>query len=113
MYLSMVLLFLHTLFSNVVKGQPGITLVGEEAGGGWHGNNGVLIPDITLPNTGLRIRLPLFRLVQFNHIPKDGHGVVPDVYIGTNYDALVKNIDKKMQVVMELIRLKNAGANRQ
>ncbi|MBK7434229.1 MAG: hypothetical protein IPI66_10225 [Chitinophagaceae bacterium] len=38
-----------TLFCNAVKGQPGITLVGEEAGGGWHGNNGILIPDITCP----------------------------------------------------------------
>ena len=101
-----------TLFSNAVKGQPGITLVGEEAGGGWHGNNGILIPDITLPNTGLRVRLPLFRLVQFNHIPRDGRGVVPDVYVGTSYAALMKGVDRKMQVVMELIGQKNAGGNK-
>ncbi|MEI8058785.1 MAG: S41 family peptidase, partial [Ferruginibacter sp.] len=56
-----------TLFSHAVKGQPGITLVGEEAGGGNYGNNGIMIPDITLPNTHLRVRLPLFRLVQNNH----------------------------------------------
>ncbi|HEX2683771.1 MAG TPA: S41 family peptidase, partial [Ferruginibacter sp.] len=60
------------LFSNAIKGQPGILFVGEETGGGWHGNNGILIPDIVLPNTGLRIRLPLFRLVQYNHVPKNG-----------------------------------------
>ena len=30
------------LFSNAVKGQPGVVLVGEETGGGWHGNNGIL-----------------------------------------------------------------------
>lgn len=94
------------IFCNAVKGQPGIILVGEEAGGGWYGNNGILIPDITLPNTHIRVRLPLFRLVQYHHVPKDGRGVPPDIYIGTNYDALIKGIDKKMQVVMEMIRSK-------
>jgi C-terminal processing protease CtpA/Prc len=91
------------LFSNVVKGQPGITLLGEETGGGWHGNNGIMIPDITLPNTKTRVRLPLFRLVQYQHVPKTGTGIIPDVYVGTSYDALLKGYDKKMQVVREMI----------
>lgn len=98
-----------TLLCNDLKGQPGITLVGEEAGGGWHGNNGVMIPDITLPNTKLRVRLPLVRLIQFNHVPKDGHGVMPDIYVGPDYDALMKGIDKKMEVVEELIKRKRSA----
>ncbi len=93
-----------SLFGNAVKGQPGVVLLGEETGGGWHGNNGILIPDIILPNTHLKVRLPLFRLVQYNHVPKDGRGIQPDIYIGTNYDAFLKGIDYKMQVVMEMIR---------
>lgn len=101
------------LFCNDVKGQPGIKLVGEETGGGWHGNDGILIPDITLPNTRLRVRLPLFRLVQYKHVPKDGRGIMPDIYIATNYEALVKGFDKKMQVVRLLIRQKNAMGNLQ
>jgi hypothetical protein len=100
-----------TLFCNAIKGQPGITLVGEEAGGGWYGNNGIMIPDITLPNTHLRVRLPLFRIVQYKHVDKDGRGVVPDIYVGTSYDALLKSYDKKMQVVMEMIRGKKAIGN--
>ncbi|MFZ1785186.1 MAG: S41 family peptidase [Ferruginibacter sp.] len=95
------------LFGNAVKGQPGVVLLGEETGGGWHGNNGVLIPDITLPITKIKVRLPLFRLVQYNHVPKDGRGIQPDVYISTNYDAFLKGIDYKMQVVMEMIRESN------
>lgn len=97
-----------TLFSHAVKGQPGITLVGEEAGGGNYGNNGIMIPDITLPNTHLRVRLPIFRLVQNNHGEKDGRGVQPDIYIGTSYEALIKGYDKKMQVVMDMISNKKA-----
>jgi C-terminal processing protease CtpA/Prc len=102
-----------TLFCNDIKGQPGVTLLGEQAGGGWHGNDGIMIPDITLPNTHLRVRLPLFRLVQYNHVPKNGLGVMPDIYIGTNYEALVKGFDKKMQVVMAMIKAKQAMSNRQ
>ena len=99
-----------TLFSHAVKGQPGITLVGEEAGGGWYGNNGIMIPDITLPVTHLRVRLPLFRLVQYKHVQKDGSGVMPDIYIPTSYEVLLKGYDKKLQVVMEMIRRK-PGSN--
>ena len=80
--------------------------MGEETGGGWHGNSGIMIPDITLPITKMRVRLPLFRLVQSNHVPKDGRGVQPDLYISTSYEAIIKNYDKKMKVVMEMIRRK-------
>ena len=96
-----------SLVSNAVKGEPGVVLVGEETGGGWHGNNGILIPDIILPNTHLKVRLPLFRLVQYKHVPKNGSGVQPDIYIGTHYDSLLKGVDYKMKVVMEMIRKAN------
>jgi C-terminal processing protease CtpA/Prc len=95
-----------TLFCNDIRGQAGITLVGEEAGGGWHGNTGVMIPDITLPNTRMRVRLPLVRLVQYKHVPQNGLGVMPDVYVPPNYEAFMKGVDKKLQVVMELIKAK-------
>lgn len=92
-----------SLFCSVVKGQDGITLLGEETGGGWHGNDGVMIPEFTLPNTKLRITFPLFRLVQYKHTAHTGSGVVPDVYVGTSYEALVKGFDKKITVVKEMM----------
>jgi hypothetical protein len=95
-----------TLLCNIVKGQKGITLVGEETGGGWHGNNGIIIPNIILPNTHARVRLPLFRLVQYNHVEKNGTGIIPDVYVEPDYDALKKGEDKKMKIVKELIKTK-------
>lgn len=93
------------LFCNAVKGQPGITLVGEETGGGWYGNSGIAIPDIVLPNTKIRVRLPLFRLVQYRHdlVPQKGIGVQPDIYVGPSYDALLRAADQKMEVVKKLI----------
>ena len=92
-----------TLFCNAVKGQANVTIVGEETGGGWHGNNGIMIPDIILPKTKLRVRLPLFRLVQYQHVPKDGRGVSPDIFVPPTVEGVRQNIDRKMEVVKAII----------
>jgi len=93
-----------SLFCNAVKDQPGITLVGEETGGGWYGNSGIIIPDIILPNTKLRVRLPFFRIVQYHHIAEKGIGVMPDVYIPPVYKDVVNGVDTKMEWVIKTIR---------
>ena len=91
------------LFCNAVKGQPNIKLAGEETGGGWYGNSGIMIPDITLPNTKLKVRLPFFRLVQYQHIATKGTGVIPDIFIGPNPKDLLDRVDTKLKVVKEII----------
>ena len=97
-----------SLFCGSVKGQGNVTLVGENTGGGWHGNSGIMIPDITLPNTGLKVRLPMFRLVQYNHIAKTGTGVVPDIYVGPSVESARSGADKKMELVKQLVKQKSA-----
>lgn len=97
-----------SVFCNAVKGQKNITLVGEETGGGWYGNSGILIPNITLPNTKIRVRLPFFRLVQFEHVPVKGTGVFPDVYVGPNWRDILSGKDTKLEKVKQIIRENNA-----
>ncbi len=93
-----------TLFAHAVKGQSNVLLVGEEAGGGAYGNSGILIPDVILPETKMKVRMPLFRLVQYHHGPKDGRGVMPDVYVPPTVDNVRKGRDGKMDKVMEIIK---------
>jgi C-terminal processing protease CtpA/Prc len=91
-----------TLFAKSLQKQEDVIVVGEETGGGAYGNSAWLIPDVTLPHTGVRYRLPLFRLV----IDKDevkGRGVVPDVPALPSVDALRRRIDYKVEKVKELI----------
>jgi len=95
-----------TLFCNLVKGQQNVKLVGEQAGGGWYGNSGIFIPDIILPNTRLHVRLPLFRIVQYNHITEKGSGVMPDIYIGPESQATRQEWDLKMEQVRKMISKK-------
>ncbi|MGG9970842.1 S41 family peptidase [Ferruginibacter sp. SUN002] len=96
-----------TLLCNALKGQDNVKLVGEETGGSAYGNSGIFIPDIVLKNTKLRVRVPLFRLVQFNHGVKNGRGIMPDIYIPPSVEAVVKGIDRKMVIVKEIIADKN------
>jgi hypothetical protein len=63
-----------------------------------------LIPDVTLPETGVRFRLPLFRLVMDKNYPKTGKGVQPEVDAKPTVDAIRRNADFKLDKVMELIK---------
>ena len=92
-----------SLFCNLVKGQQNIKLVGEETGGGWYGNSGIMIPHITLPHTKLRVRLPYFKLVQYQHVPFKGTGVIPDIPIGPSWRDVLNGVDTKVEVVKRII----------
>ena len=85
-----------------------MTLVGEETGGGYYGNTAWMIPDVTLPVTGIRFRLPRFRLVVDSTREKNGRGVMPDVLVLPSVEALSKGLDFKTAKAKELIRLKSA-----
>ncbi|HEY4061858.1 MAG TPA: S41 family peptidase [Puia sp.] len=93
------------LFAGALKGQHNVTLVGEETGGGYYGNTAWMIPDVTLPETGVRFRLPRFRLVANGRREKNGRGVMPDVPSLPSIEAIAKGLDFKTAKVKELIRL--------
>jgi hypothetical protein len=94
-----------------LKGQRNVTLVGEETGGGYYGNTAWMIPDVTLPKTRVRFRLPRFRLVVDGSRQKDGRGVLPDVLALPSIEALSKGQDFKTAKAKELIRLKAADSS--
>lgn len=95
-----------TMVLSILKGQPHITIVGEPSGGAAYGNSAWQIPTAILPETRVRLRFPLFRYVMNKNLPLDGQGVQPDVYAGTNLEAIRMGRDYKMEQVMELIKSK-------
>ena len=92
-----------TLFVSSIIKQENVTVIGEETGGGAYGNSAWLIPDVALPETGIRFRLPLFRLVIDKNIPKNGRGVQPEIESFPTIDAVKKGTDYKLDKAMELI----------
>lgn len=99
------------LFAGALKGQPNITLVGEETGGGYYGNTAWMIPDVTLPGTGVKFRLPRFRLVIDKQRLKDGRGIQPDVPALPTIDAIGKGLDFKTAKAKDLIRAQSVQKN--
>jgi hypothetical protein len=92
-----------TLFAGALKGQQNVTLVGEETGGGYYGNTAWIIPDVTLPNSKIRFRLPKFRLVVDKNRAKLGRGVMPDVPALPSAEAIREGVDFKALKARELI----------
>jgi hypothetical protein len=98
-----------TLFLNVVHGQPNVTLVGEETGGGQYGNSAVFLPELRLPYSKFRMRLPVFRLVTSKDHPKNGRGIMPDVWVPPTVEVIRRQRDNKMEMVNELIKRYNSA----
>jgi hypothetical protein len=96
-----------TLFAGDLKGQKNVTLVGEETGGAFYGNTAWMIPDATLPNTGIRFRLPRFRMVIDTARIKNGQGVLPDVWAPPSLEGIRDGIDVKAMKVKEIIAERN------
>ena len=93
-----------TLFASTLIRQDNVIVVGEETGGGAYGNTAWLIPDVTLPETGIRFRLPLFRLVIDKNAPKNGRGIIPEIESKPAVEAIIRNADFKAEKVMEMIK---------
>jgi hypothetical protein len=93
------------LFAGALKGQKNVTLVGEETGGGYYGNTAWMIPDVTLPVTGVRFRLPRYHLVVDRTREKNGLGILPDETALPSVEAIQKGLDFKTARAKELIRL--------
>ncbi len=92
-----------TMFIANLKGQANVTIAGEESGGGYYGNSAMYLPTIRLPHTGLRIDLPMYRLVMDHTRPK-GSGIEPDLLIPPSSYAIRKGFDPKIQLIRKLIR---------
>lgn len=92
-----------TLFVKAVKGQSNVTIVGEETGGGSFGNNGMLIPDLKLPHTAVRVSFPLFRMVLDKQANK-GFGVFPDLLVKPSIESIRKGVDRKLDAAYRLMQ---------
>lgn len=92
-----------TLFAGAIKGQHNVKIIGEETGGAAYGNSAWMIPDVTLPITKLRFRLPKFRLVIDKDRPKNGRGVQPDIISLPSVEAIKKGIDYKVETARQII----------
>ena len=97
-----------SLFTKALRNQDDVLVVGEETGGGAYGNTAWLIPEVTLPHTHVRFRLPLFRLIMDKNEQK-GRGIFPELEVRPTAADIRRNADVKMEKVVQLIREREAA----
>jgi hypothetical protein len=95
------------LLAKKLHGQPNVKIIGEETGGGAYGNSAWMLPDVTLPATGLRFSLPKFRLVMDKDEVAAGRGVMPDIEVLPTVESIRRGVDPKVEVIKEIILRKN------
>jgi C-terminal processing protease CtpA/Prc len=95
------------LVTSTLIGQSNVKVVGEETGGGAYGNTAMHLPTIILPNSGIRVTLPLYRMVLDASRPKNGRGIFPDIEVKPTSFNIRRGVDGKIEKVRELIRKSN------
>ncbi len=96
-------------FCSLMKEHTNAVFVGEEVGGGFLGNTSGYSIELTLPNTGIAVDLPLLKFVldvSENRVPY-GRGVIPDHKIQPTINEFLKGYDTPMEYTKKLIAENN------
>lgn len=77
--------------------------VGEECGAGYYGNTSGFMPRLTLPNTGIQVRIPLVKYSMAVSGYAPDRGIIPDYPVSPTMKDVLNGIDTEMDFVMKLI----------
>jgi hypothetical protein len=80
------------------------TFIGEECGAGYYGNTSGFMPMLTLPNTQIRLRIPMIRYTMaVSGYPED-RGIIPDYPVQPTIEDLLNDRDTVMEFTLDLIK---------
>ncbi|MEO6980420.1 MAG: S41 family peptidase, partial [Mucilaginibacter sp.] len=94
-----------TILSAVIRNSKRGVFIGEETGGAMEGPTSLNIPILILPNSKIRVEMPLIRL-QLAVKYKKGRGVIPDYTKETSVADLVNHTDAQLTFALKLIQQK-------
>jgi C-terminal processing protease CtpA/Prc len=79
------------------------TFIGEETGGGYYGNNSGMQTIVTLPNSKVRVRVPMYEY--WNAVPGYAglrRGTRPDHVVETKAANLLRGVDEQLELAERL-----------
>lgn len=80
------------------------TFIGEETGGGYDGNTSGNSKSLVLPNSGMRVNVPMWKYTTANPGHSYyGRGVIPDYPTSQNQQAIIENTDVELAKALQLI----------
>ena len=84
------------------------TFIGEETGGAYYGSNAGDFINLTLPNTHIRIRIPIrSSIMAVSNYPFKERGVVPDFELKPKIEDILQKMDKVLDFAIGLIKKGN------
>jgi C-terminal processing protease CtpA/Prc len=91
-------------FTSVVHHHGRATFVGEECGAGYYGNTSGMMVGVTLPNSGISVRVPLVRytMAVSGYEPLD-RGLIPEHQVEPTIEDLLAGRDTVLEYVLQLI----------
>jgi hypothetical protein len=94
-----------SIFASLLKHNAAdrVTVIGRETGGGEYGCNAFTSPYLTAPETGVQLRLPLYKIVLAIPGQDQGRGVMPDVPVAYTLPAVLSGQDMDIEKVYELL----------
>lgn len=87
-----------------LKESRNAVIVGEETGGGAVGFNAVLSWSLLLPNSGVRMNLPIYHVDVMPDQKDEGRGVLPTISVNPDLEERVWETDLVLKRVLEIIR---------
>jgi hypothetical protein len=96
-------------FLAMTKSLTHATLIGQESGGAFQGNNSGMKYDVILPNSRIVMRIPIvshYVAVDENRQPMD-RGVLPDISVHYTIGDLLNHTDLEMKMALELAHYPN------
>lgn len=81
------------------------TIIGEETGGGYQGNNSGMIPTMKVPLFNFGLSVPLQKYLNYVDSSKNiGRGTIPDYPISASIEDLITGYDKTLTFAMTFIK---------
>lgn len=77
--------------------------IGEETGGGYNKCTAGIIPLVTLPETRVKLRLPLVKIAPAKTRTLEGRGILPDYPVSPTLDDLLNKKDTELDFTLKLI----------
>ena len=79
------------------------TLIGEKTGGSAEGTTAGILFTLTLPESGIKTRLPMFRYFYNIETFEPGLGVSPDIYVPMTVEAFRERRDPALETAISVI----------
>lgn len=77
-------------------------VIGEETGGNVRGSNAVISGKAVLPNTKIRVLIPMYHIYHNVKTENDGHGIMPDYPTHYDSNSILKAEDLDLMKVLKI-----------